>query len=169
MNVSSVFFSLLFATAVFSLVSSELRDNDSSRIINGSNATRGQFPYQASLRRLNGQSFCGGAILNIQWIITAAQCVHQVRPEFLLVYVGAYLQQGDGFPYFVRHIVNHPELNVRRVQNDVSLIRLRNRILLIPPMVRAIALPTQDIRESGVPVTVSGWGFTRVIFIFYFY
>nr|CAD7606072.1 unnamed protein product [Timema genevievae] len=44
-----------------------------SRITNGNQASRGQFPYQAALY-LDGRSFCGGSLISTTWVLTAAHC-----------------------------------------------------------------------------------------------
>uniref|UniRef100_A0A3P9NYS5 Peptidase S1 domain-containing protein n=1 Tax=Poecilia reticulata TaxID=8081 RepID=A0A3P9NYS5_POERE len=43
----------------------------SSRIIGGLDANLGRWPWQASLHQ-NGFSFCGGTLINNQWVLTAA-------------------------------------------------------------------------------------------------
>ncbi|CAH1099934.1 unnamed protein product [Psylliodes chrysocephalus] len=45
-----------------------------SRVVNGSDAEEGEFPYAVSLRRMNSHT-CGGTILNEKYILTAAHCV----------------------------------------------------------------------------------------------
>nr|CAD7407042.1 unnamed protein product [Timema cristinae] len=44
-----------------------------SRIVNGNQASRGQFPHQAALY-LDGRSFCGGSLISTTWVLTAAHC-----------------------------------------------------------------------------------------------
>ena len=49
-----------------------------ARIIGGQVASPGQFPWQVAIYKntTDGRFFCGGAIINEQWILTAAQCVY---------------------------------------------------------------------------------------------
>ena len=53
-----------------------LIDPDDSKVVGGTVAHEGQFPYQISLRNRYNRHFCGGSILNHQWILTAAHCVY---------------------------------------------------------------------------------------------
>lgn len=49
-------------------------NNTSDRIVSGVSATKGQFPYQVALRvSIFGTVFCGGFIINEQWIGTAGE------------------------------------------------------------------------------------------------
>lgn len=45
-----------------------------NRVVNGSEAGDGQFPYQISLRRFE-LHHCGGSIITRRFILTAAHCV----------------------------------------------------------------------------------------------
>lgn len=46
---------------------------DWSRVVGGSSASSGQFPYIASLRRSNSH-FCGAAIVSSVYLLSAAHC-----------------------------------------------------------------------------------------------
>uniref|UniRef100_A0A663N8F2 Peptidase S1 domain-containing protein n=1 Tax=Athene cunicularia TaxID=194338 RepID=A0A663N8F2_ATHCN len=48
--------------------------NIMNRIVGGSGAMPGQWPWQVSLH-MQGIHVCGGSIITRQWIVTAAHCV----------------------------------------------------------------------------------------------
>jgi len=48
---------------------------DSERVMGGTQATSGEFPYVVSIS-FDGQHFCGGFIYSDKWVVTAASCVY---------------------------------------------------------------------------------------------
>lgn len=73
---------------------------DLIRIVGGNSATKGEFPWLASLQYRTAYSFihfCGGAIINEYWIITAAHCLNGVNENGISVVAGEHnLYQNEG-------------------------------------------------------------------------
>ncbi|GCB78661.1 hypothetical protein scyTo_0020131 [Scyliorhinus torazame] len=45
-----------------------------ARIVNGEEAVPGSWPWQVSLQSDSGWHFCGGSLINDNWVVTAAHC-----------------------------------------------------------------------------------------------
>ncbi|KAL3211470.1 hypothetical protein MRX96_052033 [Rhipicephalus microplus] len=132
------------------------------RIVGGQDAYDGEFPWVASLR-LYGQHFCGGAILNKRWIITAAHCLRSKPPRSFSVRLGEYSigkTEEDHEPQdirLVRYIIHPMYSQPKRYNNDVALLELAQDIkfnrYVIP-----ICLPEGPLELLGKSATVAGWG-----------
>ncbi|KXJ15903.1 CUB and peptidase domain-containing protein 2 [Exaiptasia diaphana] len=47
----------------------------SVRIVGGTEAPKGAWPWQAQIRSTSGFTYCGGTLVHPQWVVTAAHCV----------------------------------------------------------------------------------------------
>lgn len=140
-----------------------------SRIVGGSKARRGQFPYIASLRereKVNNtviwQHRCGGSILSNRWIVSAAHCTESnfSIPSNLVVAIGAHRFQKDGQIYHLERIVNHPKYTSDGFRNDICLLQTKKTIKF-NNLVKPILLRRQFV-NGDVASIVSGWGVVRV-------
>lgn len=128
------------------------------RIIGGSQAQQGDIPWQVSLEGSGGGQFCGGSLIDKEWVLTAAHCVEGQSPQFLRVRVGLTdLQSNNGETRNISQIVIHPSYT-QGASTDVALLKLTNPITNITPVALA---NTEVMQQSGYPGTtamVSGWG-----------
>ncbi|XP_071768959.1 transmembrane protease serine 5 [Centroberyx gerrardi] len=137
------------------------------RIIGGVEATLGRWPWQVSLYYSNRHT-CGGSIINSQWVVTAAHCVHNYRlPQVSswVVYAGivtrssAKMTQHTG--YAVEKIIYNKNYNHRSHDSDIALMKLRTP-LNFSDTIRPVCLPQYDYDlPGGMQCWISGWGYTQ--------
>lgn len=129
------------------------------RIVGGTDALSGQFPYQASLRSLPSlRHFCGGSIVSNRWILTAAHC-NILDPSALVAVVGSNLLSGGGVAHKIAEVRNHENFNRTTMESDMCLIRT-SEVISFGLFVNLIPLINHDLEDGDL--LVSGWGRTTV-------
>jgi len=144
-----------------------LRDQtEIGRIVGGTEAEDGEFPFQVSLRSigaLGATHFCGGSIIDANWIVTAGHCCAGQVPATVHVVAGGIKLnnfEGEEEPRNVAEIIGHYGFDQQTLQNDICLLKLKEP-LEWTEFVAPIALPAElQETEEGSMVTITGWGTT---------
>ncbi|KAK5640446.1 hypothetical protein RI129_011257 [Pyrocoelia pectoralis] len=131
-----------------------IRDDD-WRIVGGSNAPEGAYPYQISLRYL-GSHNCGGSILDESTILTAAHCVIGFNAQYITIVVGSNRLSSGGEVHAVAETRYHPEYNSWLIKNDVALVKLK-KPLAFGDRIQPIQIES-DFVDGAVDCVLSGWG-----------
>ncbi|GFY62964.1 testisin [Trichonephila inaurata madagascariensis] len=137
-----------------------------ARIVGGSDAYLGEFPWAVSVRLLTTH-FCGGVIISKTWVLTAAHCVKRYSARYFRVRQGAHVITKDGFlPQVDIHVAEvsiHPKFGMpRRYSNDLALLRLK-KPFTFDTFTQPICLPDPDQDYEGRNGTVVGWGWMNEI------
>ena len=134
-------------------------------IVGGSPTSITQVPWQVSIAASG--NLCGGSLIGVNWVVTAAHCVSGVAPTSLSVYSGIdqLSQRSSANRSSVSNIHIHPNWSDSTFLADIALLELsapvtlsnKVQVISLPSSVDFAAWPAQ-----GVPAVVSGWGATSV-------
>lgn len=141
------------------------RDADvfDTKIVGGTIAQHGEYPWQVSIRYYN-QHVCGGTLIGDHHVLTAAHCFEKLGTSASQWTVAVGLQnQGrvtTGNIVHVSHVYQHEYFNQQTNINDIALMKLSKRVDLTNKYTRAACLPGSSETFSSDICTVSGWGAT---------
>jgi len=132
--------------------------NPDSKIVGGVDARPGSWPWMASLSGFS--HFCGGSLINDQWILTAAHCKTSISQ--FTVKLGDYYSNGidqTEVTYNPSEWISHPDYNDNSLSNDIALIKLSRKVTY-NDRIRPVCLPNGRTPVIGTTGTVTGWGLT---------
>nr|XP_032821700.1 trypsin-like [Petromyzon marinus] len=127
-------------------------------IVGGSECAAHSQPWQVSLNI--GYHFCGGSLINSQWVVSAAHCYQTAsRISVRIGEHNIFVNEGTEQQIQASKAIQHPQYNSWTIDNDIMLIKLSSPATL-NQYAQAIALPSSCV-NTGVMCTISGWGETQ--------
>jgi len=129
-------------------------------VIGGSNATPGQWPWQAQLSVPGYSHWCGGSLLNRNWVLTAAHCAVGKSKTDFTVRLGLYQRSAPDSFVQTRGVadIQIANYNSSTGDNDIALLQLDVPVTFTS-RVQPIAVDTTDV-SVGTSAFVTGWGQT---------
>uniref|UniRef100_A0A674D867 trypsin n=1 Tax=Salmo trutta TaxID=8032 RepID=A0A674D867_SALTR len=106
---------------VFVLLIGAAFATEDDKIVGGYECKAYSQPHQVSLN--SGYHFCGGSLVNENWVVSAAHC-YQSRVE---VRLGEHnIQVTEGSEQFISssRVIRHPNYSSYNIDNDIMLIKL---------------------------------------------
>ncbi|XP_069098578.1 trypsin-3-like [Pleurodeles waltl] len=131
------------------------------KIIGGFEVEKNSVKYMASIQGPNGH-FCGGTLINPQWVLTAAHCFYPInRLTILLGKHNLFLQEPTSQMFSVIKAALHPQFNQSTLNFDAMLLKLHVKVVLTSA-VNPATLSNQGSTVSVALCWVYGWGVTNV-------
>ncbi|XP_029931010.1 vitamin K-dependent protein C [Myripristis murdjan] len=132
-------------------------------IMGGEVGKKGESPWQALLLNARGKFHCGGVLIDENWVLTAAHCLHNsLRFKVRLGDYERFKAEGTEVTLPVAQTFQHPDYNSHTVDNDIALLRLASPAPFSEYIV-PVCLPGRQMAErvlhlNGTITVVTGWG-----------
>lgn len=154
--------------AFFSLALSQ------KRILNGHEAEDKEFPYMVNMRQMNSLR-CGGVLISDQYVLTAAHCLKDVRPDWStkLALGGRHFNDirdpseiDPNVVYFHEpmKIWIHEDFSMPSAVNDIAILELPRPVEFtdhIKPIQISTDKKIDEDRGAEVVATIMGYGATQ--------
>uniref|UniRef100_G3NGC8 trypsin n=1 Tax=Gasterosteus aculeatus aculeatus TaxID=481459 RepID=G3NGC8_GASAC len=140
---------------VFVLLIGAAFATEDDKIVGGYECTPHSQAHQVSLN--SGYHFCGGSLVNENWVVSAAHC-YKSRIEVRLGEHNLRVNEGSEQYISSSRVIRHPQYSSYNIDNDIMLIKLSEPAVLNQRVV-PVALPT-SCAPAGTMCKVTGWGNT---------
>ncbi|XP_066457607.1 enteropeptidase [Eleutherodactylus coqui] len=138
----------------------------SSKIVNGTDAAVGAWPWIVSLY-FNGRQTCGASLVSNEWLVSAAHCVYgrNLIPGHWTAVLGLHNSANLTSPQtekrLIDQIVINPHYNKRTKDSDIAMMHLQQQVGYTD-YIQPVCLPeNQEVFPPGLNCSIAGWGRTE--------
>ncbi|XP_066918343.1 chymotrypsinogen A-like [Clytia hemisphaerica] len=155
----------IFLLVVFLVIASDIQGRVlEKRIIHGTEAKPGAWPWMVYVETLNPNKTCGGTILSNNWIMTSSHCIDE-NPTLIAVVAGAHTMNGttessQQIRTAMRHIL-HPKYRRSDLYADIALIEIYKPFWFNDRVNKASLPGCNDYPLVGMWCYTAGWGYTQ--------
>ncbi|XP_055967277.1 transmembrane protease serine 11C-like [Sorex fumeus] len=128
-----------------------------NKIVGGTNAEEGEWPWQASLQQ-NSVHRCGATLISNSWLVTAAHCfVNAKNPKEWKASFGLLLNDPQA-QRSIDNIIVHENFRYPAHNNDIAVVHLSSPMLYTSD-IRRVCLPDASYEfPPNSNAVVTGWG-----------
>ncbi|XP_033114149.1 uncharacterized protein LOC117114582 [Anneissia japonica] len=141
-----------------------------ARIVGGTNAKRGSWPWQAQLILKGGGHYCGGTLISEDYVISAAHCFARYSKDLFKVRLGEHDQrttEGTEQTFDIECLFIHPKYDSDTTNNDIAVLKLKRKSnggaqfgqYVMPACLPWPTNATEQF-DAGHVCWTSGWGNT---------
>ena len=138
------------------------------QIVGGTEAYPDEYPFVVALVRApfdpSADQFCGGALIDPSWVLTAAHCTRNLSPSDVKVYANDHDLAGSGDLIAVETVINHEDFRSSTLEADVALLQLATPAKVSRSRGDVLIYASENdsrLFDPGTTAWVVGWGHTE--------